>query len=96
MIQETMTSEERMMAAINLERPDRVPISFLLDSAPAARLLGLRSWEIAAQGLGAQIDVLLQVFDAFGGWDAVNPPLPPEIFELNGLKIGRASCRERV
>jgi len=86
MIQETMTSEERMMAAINLERPDRVPISFLLDSAPAARLLGLRSWEIAAQGLGAQIDVLLQVFDAFGGGDAVNPPLPPEILELNGLK----------
>ena len=32
MVRETMTSEERLMAAIGLERPDRVPIAMALDT----------------------------------------------------------------
>jgi hypothetical protein len=52
MVKETMTSEERLMAAISLEKPDRVPIAINLDTAPAARLLGLNSWEVVSQGFG--------------------------------------------
>ncbi|MEW6440550.1 MAG: uroporphyrinogen decarboxylase family protein [bacterium] len=83
---ETMSSEERMMAAIGLEKPDRVPIAFCLDSAPAARLLGLKSWELAAQGFDAQLDAVLRAFDEFGGWDGLIPVLPPDIYHLIGIK----------
>ncbi|MEW5980357.1 MAG: uroporphyrinogen decarboxylase family protein [Acidobacteriota bacterium] len=86
MEQETMSSEERVMAAISLEKPDRVPIAFSLDTAPAARLLGLKSWEVAAQGFDAQLDTVLRAFDELGGWDGLTPIIPPDIYSLIGIK----------
>ena len=86
MVKETMTSEERLMAAISLEKPDRVPIAINLDTAPAARLLGLNSWEVVSQGFGPQLDVVLQVFDEYGGWDGVGGLLPPDLFPVSGMR----------
>ena len=86
MVKETMTSEERLMAAIRLERPDRVPIAFSLDTAPAARLAGLNSWEVAAQGFDAQLDAVLKVFEDYGGWDGIGGLLPPALFAVSGIR----------
>ncbi|MEW6440541.1 MAG: uroporphyrinogen decarboxylase family protein [bacterium] len=86
MVKETMTSEERLMAAIRLEKTDRVPIAFALDTAPAARLLGLNSWELVARGFDAQLDAVLKVFDEFGGWDGIGGLLPPELFPVSGIR----------
>ena len=81
-----MTSEERLMAAISLERPDRVPIAFALDTAPAAKLAGRKSWELVTQGFDPQLDVVLEVFDDFGGWDGVAGLLPPDLFPVSGMR----------
>ena len=78
MTTDTMSSKERLMAAISLERPDRVPIAPFVDAAPAAKLLGLRSWEIAREGFDAQLATILRLFDELGGWDGVTLPLPPD------------------
>ena len=86
MAKETMTSEERLMAAIRLEKPDRVPIAINLDTAPAARLLGLNSWEVVSRGFDPQLDAVLQVFDDYGGWDGVGGLLPPELFPVSGMR----------
>jgi len=41
MCAETMTSEERVWAAVNLEEPDRVPVAILAGAIPFANLAGL-------------------------------------------------------
>ena len=46
MAQETMTPEERMMAAIGLDKPDRVPIAPLMCTPASAKLLDLKASEI--------------------------------------------------
>jgi hypothetical protein len=86
MVRETMTSEERLMAAVGLERPDRVPIAMALDTAPAARLVGLNSWELVAQGFDPQLDAVLKVFEDYGGWDGIGGLLPPELFGVSGIR----------
>jgi uroporphyrinogen-III decarboxylase len=86
MAEETMTSEERFMTAVRLEKPDRVPVAPLIDMPAAAHLLGLKPWEVAAQGWDAMFDVILKVWDDFGGWDTLTPPVPHELFALGGTK----------
>jgi hypothetical protein len=72
MAKETMTSEERLWAAIRLEKPDRVPIVPLMSSAGAATLLGADPVDVFASG-DAQLDAEIKAFDKYGGWDGVLP-----------------------
>ena len=73
MIKETMTSKERVEAAINLERYDRVPVAPLMDVMFPSRhkgmtvAYGISHWK---EGFQAIVDI----FDEVGGWDAMILP----------------------
>jgi len=69
MSKETMTSEERVWAAVRLEKPDRVPINILSTAAYAP----VTGWTVADWNLNmtteqkwASVD---KVWDYTGGWD---------------------------
>ena len=47
MANESMTPDERLWAAIRLEKPDRVPVIPTLLPEPAAALTGLKQAQIA-------------------------------------------------
>ena len=87
MLNETMSSIERMECAINLEKPDRVPIWPDITTSAAAALTGQKFWEVANQGFDAQQDLELRFFDEYGGWDAANPALTYEVYTVAGFKI---------
>jgi hypothetical protein len=87
MAQETMTPEERLMAAIRLEKPDRVPVVPLMCTPATARLLDLEVWKILADGFQGQLDADLKVFETFGGWDGATPISDLDTACLLGLKI---------
>jgi hypothetical protein len=84
---ESMSSVERVECAISLEKPDRVPIWPDVTTSAAAGLTGQKNWEAALQGFNAQQDLELQFFDEYGGWDAANPALTPEVFTSGGFKV---------
>lgn len=65
---ETMTSKERVWAAIQLEKPDRVPIDILASAAPFARIAGITPAEFFSNEDKAS-DAINKVFDYTGGWD---------------------------
>ena len=65
---ETMTSAERVRAAVRLEKPDRVPIAILATAAPFATIAGISNAEFYADPQRAN-EIIFQVFDEFGGWD---------------------------
>ena len=65
---ETMTSKERVMAAMQLEKPDRVPIDILASGAPFARMAGITQTEFFSNEEKA-FDAINKVFDYTGGWD---------------------------
>ena len=65
---ETMTSKERVWAAIQLEKPDRVPIDILASGAPFARMAGITQTEFFSNEEKA-FDAINKVFDYTGGWD---------------------------
>jgi uroporphyrinogen-III decarboxylase len=86
MARETMTSQERLWAAIRLEKPDRVPIAPLMSTPAAATLLGLDLAKVYADG-EAQLDAEIKAFDEFGGWDGVIPtPVTADFMRL-GFKV---------
>ena len=68
MASETMTSQERVQAAIRLEKPDRVPIAILATAAPFARISGMTAAEFYSNEEKA-LDAIYKVFDDVGGWD---------------------------
>lgn len=68
MTRETMTSEERVWAAMRLEKPDRVPIAILATAAPLARLGGISIAQFYSDGDKAD-ETISKVFDECGGWD---------------------------
>jgi uroporphyrinogen-III decarboxylase len=72
MPEESMTPDERLWAAIRLEKPDRVPVIPSLLPEPAARLTGHTQEQIARDNRVA-VDAVFQVFDAHGGWDNPYP-----------------------
>ncbi len=88
MIKETMTSEERLLAAINLEPYDRVPVTPQMNlSFPlfAIRHKGKHTAEVYesyARGSGEEgLQIVLDLFDEVGGWDGMAwslgyPPYP--------------------
>ncbi len=84
---ETMTSIERIECAMNLEKPDRVPIWPDVTTAAAAALTDEKIWEVCHQGFDAQQDLELKLFDQYGGWDGANPALTDEVFTMGGNKV---------
>lgn len=80
-----------MECAINLEKPDRVPIWPDITTSAAAALLGEKFWEVAGKGYDAQQDLELRFFDEYGGWDAANPALTAEAYTIAGFKVKRPS-----
>lgn len=67
---ETISSEERVRAAIRLEKPDHVPIVPLVGAEPAAGLAGLTQAQVANDNQLA-LSAALKVFDKYGGYDCV-------------------------
>jgi hypothetical protein len=84
---ESMSATERVKCAINLEKPDRVPIWPDVTTSAAAVLTGQKNWEVADRGFDAQQDLELRFFDEYGGWDGANPALTPEVFTAGGFKV---------
>ncbi|MBW2712922.1 MAG: hypothetical protein JRC77_04145 [Deltaproteobacteria bacterium] len=72
MAEETMTSDERVWAALRLEKPDRVPVIPTLLPEPAAGLAGVSQATIAADNQ-AVVQAVFDVFDRVGGWDNPYP-----------------------
>ena len=87
MKEEYMTATERVTAAINLEKPDRVPISPIVGLDFPATYYGLNTVEmhkIPIKGL----DIMLKFFDEFGGWDGyLTMPLYKSAYTLGGFKV---------
>ena len=75
MAAENMTPKDRVMAAVSLEKPDRVPIGVALSPPGAAPLSG-RSQASVHLDPNIGLDAYLDVFDAFGGWDLFEYPVP--------------------
>jgi len=71
---QTMTSDERLWAALRLEPVDRVPIIPTLLPEPAAGLAGLSQAEAAADN-AVVVRPVFEVFDAYGGWDNPYPAI---------------------
>jgi uroporphyrinogen-III decarboxylase len=72
MASESMTSDERLWAAIRLEKPDRVPVVPTLLPEPAAGLSGRTQAAVAADNRVA-LDAVFDVFDEYGGWENPYP-----------------------
>jgi len=87
---ESMTSEERLWAALRLEKPDRVPVIPTLLPEPAAHLTGVTMADVASSNQIA-IDCMMKVFDEYGGWDNPYPgaymPIQMQAAGINPMKI---------
>ncbi len=87
MKEEYMTPQERMTAAINLEQPDRVPISPIVGADLPTKYYGLSPAEIHREPMKG-LEALLKFFDEFGGWDGYTTiPLHKAGYILAGLKF---------
>jgi hypothetical protein len=85
MSRETMTSNERIAAAISLEKPDRVPVVPLLPPEPIAHLAGLTQGQVAADCMFS-VNGFFKIFDEYGHWDAAyGGPITPD--QLQALSI---------
>ena len=70
MAQETMTPWERYMAAISLEKPDRVPVIPQLCKAAAGYLQGMTQAQVNLDN-DLALEAMVRTFDEYGGWDAL-------------------------
>lgn len=68
MISESMTSQERVAAAIGLDKPDRVPIAILATACPFARIAHITNAQFYSNEERAN-EIIYKVFDDSGGWD---------------------------
>ncbi|MCP5068945.1 MAG: hypothetical protein GY946_20480 [bacterium] len=80
-----MTSDERVWAAVRLERPDRTPVIPTLLPEPAAGLAGVSQAEVANDN-SAAVAATFHVFDKYGGWDNIYPGsyLPSQL-QISGV-----------
>ena len=92
MAAESMTAEERLWAAIHLEKPDRVPVVPTLLPEPAAGLAGLSMAQIAVDNRAA-VNAVFEVFDAHGGWEN---PYPTAYAPVHLQAIGAQPMRMRI
>ncbi len=69
MIQKTMTSKERILAAINLEPYDRVPSAPLLDVMFPTKHAGMTLAQAFSDYRGRGWQSMVDLFDEVGGWD---------------------------
>ncbi len=69
---ESMTSTERLQAAIRLEKPDRVPVVPTLLPEPVSGLAGLTGAQVCSDNQ-LLISSAFKLFDEYGGWDAMYP-----------------------
>ncbi|MCP4037461.1 MAG: hypothetical protein GY733_11030, partial [bacterium] len=85
MANESMTSDERVWAAVRLERPDRTPVIPTLLPEPAAGLAGVSQAEVANDN-SAAVAATFHVFDKYGGWDNIYPGsyLPSQL-QISGV-----------
>ena len=87
MKEEYMKPVERFNAAINLEEPDRVPIAPLVAIDFAATYFGENMAEMHRNPFKA-LNVVLRLFDEFGGWDGFTTiPLYKSAYLLGGFKV---------
>lgn len=75
MREETMTRKERVLAAVNLEKPDRVPLCPALTNHGAAHLTG-RTQAAVHLDPNEALDAFLEVYDEYGQWDVFEYPVP--------------------
>ena len=66
-----MTPKERVEAAVNFEKPDRVPIIPLATLPEAAGILGKNLGDLHRNPKKA-LDAIIELYDKYGGWDAAN------------------------
>jgi len=90
MAKESMSRNERLQAAIRLEKPDRVPVVPALFPEPAAHLTGLSMAQVANDNQVA-LDAMWTVFDRYGGWDCGYPgayiPIQMQAANLYPMKM---------
>ena len=90
MTKETMNPNERVWAAIRLEKPDRVPVVPLLLPEAAAYLTGVTMAEVASNNQLA-LEAMFKVFDEYGGWDSLYPgaymPIQMQAANLYPMKM---------
>lgn len=73
-----MTSEERVWAAIHLEKPDRVPVNILATTAYAAATGGTAAdWLSSNMSEEKGWALIDKVWDYTGGWDMDLASIPP-------------------
>jgi uroporphyrinogen-III decarboxylase len=92
MADEYMTPDERLWAAIRLEKPDRVPVLPTLLPEPAARLTGLSQAQIAGDHRLA-VEAVFKVFDECGGWEN---PYPAAYTPIGLQVIGAQPLKMRI
>ncbi|MEE8472258.1 MAG: uroporphyrinogen decarboxylase family protein [Dehalococcoidia bacterium] len=66
----SLTPDERVSAAVRLEKPDRVPVVPLVTAESAAGLAGITQAQINSD-TNAALAATLKVFDEVGGWDSL-------------------------
>jgi len=89
---ERMTADERVWAAIRLERPDRVPVIPTLLPEPAAALKGLKQAQIATDNR-LVVETVFAVFDEYGGWEN---PYPAAYTPIQLQALGADPMKMRI
>ncbi len=87
-----MTSDERLWAAIRLEKPDRVPVLPTLLGEAAAGLTGLSQADIAGDNRKV-VEAAFKVFDEYGGWEN---PYPAACTPTQLQAIGAQPMKMRI
>jgi hypothetical protein len=84
MSRESMTPTERVLAAMRVEKSDRVPVVPHLSPEAAANLVGLTMAQVSNDPKTAQA-AFLKVFDEYGGWDSAygGPIIPIQMQAAN-------------
>ncbi|OGO05466.1 MAG: hypothetical protein A2Y91_03680 [Chloroflexi bacterium RBG_13_54_8] len=70
MARETMTPNERLWAAIRLQKPDRVPVVPTMTPESDAGLAGVSMARVSSDNQMA-LALCLKTFDDYGGWDSI-------------------------
>jgi len=89
---DAMTPDERLWAAIRLEKPDRVPVVPTLLPEPAAGLTGL-SLARAADDAELAVRAVFKVFDDYGGWEN---PYPAAYRPIHLQAMGQYPMKMRI